>query len=174
MLVASSKVIKIGSEIMVALPEHIVSKIMLYVTHHPVAMMYNANRNVYGQIANEKCSWRGYCACDECHHMRSVSKAELLYLVTKPSNKLEKILELKVIMNWVIKKVGSHDVNPDLSTEKRIIYHRWLWQELQKSDPMFCHCNKDLNYNCLVIMIRNINFELCNYDDLYDQFFKED
>ena len=114
------------------LPLDIVNKIMLYVTHHPVAMSYTSTHNLYDKMSNEKCFWRGYCACDNCRHMLSVSKAELLYIIKKPSYKLEKVLEMKVIMNWVVKKVGYHHVNPDLSMEKRIIYHRWLWGELQK------------------------------------------
>ena len=90
------------------LPEHIINKIMLYVTHHPAAMSYTSNHNVYDKMSNEKCFWRGYCACDNCHHMLSVSKAELLYIIKKPSYKLEKIFETKVIMSWVVSKIGNH------------------------------------------------------------------
>ena len=38
---------------------------------------------------------------------------------------------VKVMLNWIVKKVGNHQVNPDLSTEKRIVYHRCLWEELK-------------------------------------------
>jgi hypothetical protein len=31
------------------LPEHIINKIMLYVTHHPVAMSYKSNHDLYGK-----------------------------------------------------------------------------------------------------------------------------
>ena len=173
MLVASSKVIKIGSVIMVALPEHIVTKIMLYVTHHPVALMYDSNRKVYDQIQNEKCSWRGYCACGNCHHMRSVSKAELLYLVTKPSYKLEKILETKVIMNWLLDKTDADGIKLLKSQEDRIVQVRYIRTNLKEHHPVFFHCNQDVISKCMVMRIRKMDLELYKYDDLYDQLYDD-
>jgi hypothetical protein len=73
------------------LPENIVNKIMLYVTHHPVAMMYNSNRDKH--ISNE---------------VGSISEAELLYVLTKPNHKLEKMLELKVVMNYLESQMGLY------------------------------------------------------------------
>ena len=112
---------------MTMLPEHIINKIMLYVTHHPVAMSYKSNHDIYDKMSNEKCFWRGYCACDKCHNMMSVSQAELLYIVNKPSYKLEKILETKVIMNWVVDKIGTIQVGQSLSQQKRLVLMRYLW-----------------------------------------------
>ena len=76
---------------MTMLPEHIINKIMLYVTHHPDAMVYNSNRDKHGIISNE---------------VGSISEVELLYVLTKPNHKLEKILETKSVMNWLLTKTN--------------------------------------------------------------------
>ena len=115
------------------LPEHIVSKIMSYVSH-PVADHMSHILEECNLIRDYKCEecvdneWLCRCAY-KCPLVSDVGK---LCLIDPPSYKMEKILELKVVMNWVVSKVGSHQVNPDLSMEKRIVYHRWLWGELQK------------------------------------------
>ena len=108
------------------LPEHISNKIMLYASH-PIADMYKKHQedeDFYDRLLNHHCECEGHCDCDE-NNLKWVSKPELLYILKnwykQPNHKLEKVLETKVIMKWVVKKVGNHHVNPDLSTEKRII-----------------------------------------------------
>ena len=87
MLVASIEVSN-----MVGLPEHIVNKIMLYVTHHPVAMMYRTRREEeegdMDCIVNYHCDiCRGEHAICICggDDWRFYSKAELLYNIKKHS-----------------------------------------------------------------------------------------
>ena len=130
---------------------------MLYVTHHPVAMVYDSNRDKHGIISNE---------------VGSISEAELLYVLTKPNHKLEKMLELKVVMNQLESQMGIYSEAKLLrGQQQRLEYVTGKFRELQQYHPMFYHCNKDLIMNCLVALIRNIKLELWNYDDLYDQFY---
>ena len=104
--------------------------------------------------------------------MRSVSKAELLYIITKPSYKLEKILELKAIMNYPENQMGPCSETRLLrDQQQRLEYVTRKFGELQQYHPMFYHCNKDIIMNCLVILIRNTKLELYDYDDLYEQFY---
>ena len=115
--------------------------------------------------------WRGYCDCDKCHNMMSVSKAELLYIVNKPSYQLEKMLELKVVMNYLENQMGLYSFGKLLSNQdQRIAYITRKFPETQQYHPMFYHCNKDLIKTCLVMIMRNYKFELNDYDELYDQF----
>ena len=91
---------------MVALPEHIVSKIMRYVSH-PVADIFLAKFDEYEYARCVECDecksgGEGPCTCPVLY----TSKIESLYLVTQPSYKLEKILELKVIMNYLESQMG--------------------------------------------------------------------
>ena len=117
---------------MTSLPEHIVSKIMSYVSH-PVADIFSSKFDEWEYARCYECpecrnGGEGPCTCPVFH----ASEIESLYLVSPPSYKMEKMLEAKVIMNWVVSKIGNHQVNPDLSMEKRIVYHRWLWGGITK------------------------------------------
>ena len=164
MLIASSKV---SSGSIMMLPENIVDKIMLYVTHHPVAMMYRTRREAeegdMDCIINYKCDEclgeHSICICggDE---WRFYSKAELLYNIKsyrqRPSHKLEKMLETKVIMNWLERNMDTTDRKPkNLDIE---------WQGLQEWFPTFCHCNKDIIYICFNMLIRNVELDLNKYE----------
>ena len=93
---------------MVALPEHIVSKIMRYVSH-PIADLLLAKFDEYEYARCAECpacrsGGEGPCTCPALN----TSKAELLYLVTKPSYKLKKVLETKVIMNYLESQMGIY------------------------------------------------------------------
>ena len=103
--------------------------------------------------------------------MRSVSKAELLYIIKKPSYNLEKILELKVVMNYLETQMGLYSYGKLLCGQtQRLEYITRKFPEIQQYHPMFYHCNKDLIKTCLVMIMRNYKFELYNCDELYDQF----
>ena len=145
------------------LPLDVVRKIMRYVSH-PVADLVLSKFDEYE-----------YARCVECDQCRSggedpctcpvlnTSKAEDLYLVTDPSYKLEKILELKVIMNWLERNMDTTDRKPkNLDIE---------WRGLQEWYPTFCHCNKDIIYICFNMLIRNVELDLNKYEQLYDQFY---
>ena len=82
------------------------------------------------------------------------------------------MLELKVVMNYLENQMGLYSYGKLLSNQnQRIEYITRKLPEIQQYHPMFYHCNKDLIYNCLVIVIRTLKLELHNYDDLYDQFY---
>jgi hypothetical protein len=153
-------------------PLDVVRKIMRYVSH-PVADLLLSKFDEYE-----------YARCVECDQCRSggedpctcpvlnTSKAEDLYLVTDPSYKLEKILELKVVMNQLESQMGIYSCAKLLHNQnQRLDYVNRRTPEIKQYHPVFWHCNQDLITTCLVMIIRNINFELGNYDDLYDQFY---
>ena len=153
-------------------PLDVVRKIMRYVSH-PVADLLLSKFDEYE-----------YARCVECDQCRSggedpctcpvlnTSKAEDLYLVTDPSYKLEKILELKVVMNQLESQMGIYSEAKLLrGQQQRLEYVTGKFRELQQYHPMFYHCNKDLIMNCLVALIRNIKLEFLSYEDLYDQFY---
>ena len=162
---------------MTMLPEHIINKIMLYVSH-PIADMYKKHQedeDFYDRLLNHHCECDGHCGCDE-NNLQWVSKPELLYILKnwnkQPNHKLEKILELKVVMNYLENQMGLYSYGKLLSNQnQRIEYITRKLPEIQQYHPMFYHCNKDLISNCLVIIIRNLKLELHNYDYLYDQFY---
>ena len=162
-----------------ALPEHIVSKIMLYVIH-PIAYMYREYDDEWDHIINYHCDeylGQDYvkCVCGN-DDFPSTNKVVRLYICTnlwsQPNHKLEKMLELKVVMNQLESQMGIYSEAKLLrGQQQRLEYVTGKFRELQQYHPMFYHCNKDLIMNCLVALIRNIKLELWNYDDLYDQFY---
>ena len=145
---------------------------MSYVSH-PVADIFSSKFDEWEYARCYECpecrnGGEGPCTCPVFH----ASEIELLYLVSQPSYKLEKILELKVVMNYLEIQMGLHSYGKLLSNQnQRIEYITRKLPEIKQYHPMFYHCNKDLIYNCLVIIIRNLKLELHNYYDLYDQFY---
>ena len=151
------------------LPEHIINKIMLYVSH-PIADMYWKHDNDFDWILNYKCCCEGHCECNEWHK-ELVGKAALLYLCKQNNHKLEKMLELKVVMNYLETQMGLYSYGKLLSNQnQRLEYITRKFPEIKQYHPMFYHCNQDLIQICLVMIIRNVKFELINYEELYDQF----
>ena len=158
------------------LPKHIVDKIMLYVSH-PVADILSNNFEEYDYISNYNCDecriegWR--CMCWE-REFPSTSKIEKFYLVKDRSYKLEKILEMKMVMNWLLSKsITLHYLNAglnELTQEERMDTVSAEWKKLEKQYPVYCHCNKDIMKNCFVMLLRRMRVKLKNYEDLYDQF----
>jgi len=156
---------------MMMLPENIVNKIMLYVTHHPVAMMYRKNKHEsYEDIKNKRCYCEGDCDCDE-RTLEWVSNLEFLYNIQhchkKTDHKLETMLELKVIMNQIKNKIDI--CNDD---ESVFAYMDRQLMKLKESCPIFLHCNRKMILNCLLITLRDAKLNLNKYEELYDQFYR--
>ena len=117
------------------LPEHIINKIMLYVSR-PAADMHR--------------EYEGF---------------------GKKTHKLEKMLELKVVMNYLETQMGLYSHGKLLSSQdQRLQYIGRKFQEIQQYHPMFYHCNKNLIRTCLVMITANVKLDLKNYEELYDQF----
>ena len=79
------------------LPEHIINKIMSYVSH-PVADIFSSKFDEWEYTRCAECpecrrGGEGPCTCPTFH----ASEIESLYLVSPPSYKMEKILEMKLI-----------------------------------------------------------------------------
>ena len=150
--------------------EHIVSKIMSYVSH-TVADIFSSKFDEWEYTRCAECAecrrgGEGPCTCPMFH----ASEIESLYLVSEPSYKLEKILELKVVMNYLETQMGLYSYGKLLSNQnQRIEYIARKFPEIQQYHPMFYHCNKDLIKTCLVMIIRNAKLDLNNYEELYDQ-----
>ena len=147
---------------------------MLYVSH-PLADMYREYDDLFDHILNYTCCCEGHCKCDEWH-LEFVSKAVLLYNIKgwykHPNHKLEKMLELKVVMNYLETQMGLYSYGKLLSSQnQRLEYITRKFPEIQQYHPIFYHCNQDLINTCLVMIIRNAKFELNNYEELYDQFY---
>ena len=108
-----------------------------------------------------------------CHPVPSrvvcTSKAEDLYLIHGTNYKLEKMLEIKVMMNWLKRNVDTTPKRPKEWDIERMC--------LQEYYPMFYHCNRDLIHICLTMLCahsRNANFNLTSYDDLYHEYVSND
>jgi hypothetical protein len=105
------------------LPEHIINKIMLYVSH-PITDMYREYNDLFEHILNYKCCCEGHCKCDEWH-LEFVSKAVLLYQIKdyrkETNHKLEKMLELKVVMNYLENQMGLYSYGKRLSNQDQRI-----------------------------------------------------
>ena len=160
---------------MTMLPEHIVNKIMLYVSH-PIADIYRRQiRGAYEDIKNNSCYCEGGCDCDE-GILEWISKATSLFNIQHRYNdanhKLEKMIELKVVMNYLETQMGLYSYGKLLSGQnQRIEYITRKFPEIQQYHPMFYHCNKDIIKTCLVMIIRNAKLDLNNYEELFDQFY---
>ena len=85
------------------------------------------------------------------------------------SDRLEKMLEIKVMMNWLKRNI---DITPKRAKD----WHIEL-TNLQEYFPIFCHCNKDLIEICITMLIShasNESFNLITYDELYQEFVSND
>ena len=82
--------------------------------------MYNSNRDKH--ISNK---------------VGSISVVELLYVLDKPSYKLEKILEITVIMNWLIDKTDAGCITLLESEGEQFACSRETRKYIQKHHPVF-------------------------------------
>ena len=160
---------------MTMLPKHIVDNIMLYVSH-PVADMLSYRFEECDFIRSFRCDecraegWLCWCAYKHSY----VTKIEKLYICKKPSYKMEKILEMKMVMNWLLSKSDIFTYMyarlTETTLQERLDMVCDEKRQLQKQYPIYFHCNKDLISNCIVMLLRRMTFKLRDWEDLYDQF----
>ena len=141
-----------------------------------IAYMYRRQiRGAFEDIKNNSCFCEGGCDCDE-GILEWVSKAKSLFNIqhcyNDTNHKLEKMIEIKVVMNYLENQMGIYSYGKLLCGQnQRIEYTTRKFPEIQQYHPMFYHCNKDIIKTCLVIIIRNAKLDLNNYEELYDQFY---
>ena len=162
---------------MAMLPKHIVDKIMLCVSH-PIA------DDLY--YIFEECNFVSGFRCDECrtegwlcmcaYRNSWIGKTEKLYICKKPSYKMEKILEMKLVLRWLLSKsdvfLYLHARLTETTLEERLDIVYYEKKKLEEQYPIYFHCNKELISNCTVMLLRQNtkSFRLRDYEDLYDSF----
>ena len=112
------------------------------------------------------------CVCAYMHTW--ISKTEQLYLVRMTNYKMEKILEMKLVMNWLLSKsdilLYIKSKLTETTLQERLDIVSCERRQLQQQYPIYFHCNKNLITNCLVMLLRQKKFNLKDYEDLYDTF----
>ena len=157
------------------LPPELVNNIILYVSH-PVADMLSYRFEECDFIQSFRCDecraegWLCWCAYKHSY----VGKIEKLYICKKPSYKMEKILEMKMVMNWLLSKSDAFTYMyarlTETTLEERVDIVCHEKNQLQEQYPMYFHCNKELISKCTVMLLRQMKFKLRDWEDLYDQF----
>ena len=156
---------------MAPLPKEIVRHIMRYLT---TAEIISSRIDLLDDTMIGICtSCRQHEDQCACHPVPSrvvrTSKAEDVYFILRTCDRLVKMLDIKVMMNWLKRNI---DITPKRPKEWDIEL-----TNLQEWFPIFCHCNKDLIHICLTMLCshtRNASFNLITYDDLYQEFISDD
>ena len=127
----------------------------------PIAEMYRREiPEIYEDIKNNDCYCEGGCDCQE-DILQWVSKAKSLFSIQHYYNATNHKFE--TMIDWLRSKIDTTE------TSKQKLLREW--KRLQKSYPMFCHCNNDMIYTCLKMLNNHRWLNLNNYEELYDQLY---